>query len=142
MRALVGVMTLMAAATSGCTSAGPTAAGTASTSSVASPGFLPPQCEQRADELYRPVVPSTIETIGGRHMLTVACDGTHSIYIAARSTVDPTPLPGRLLCVSYRYMDQPRPAMPCLRPPCPERERVVDIVEARITSREAGCRTP
>jgi hypothetical protein len=141
MRALLGVLALMATAAKGCTSAGPTATA-ASALSVASPGFLPAPCEQRAGDLYRPVVPSTIETIGARHVLTVSCDGTHSIYIAASSTVDPTPLHGRVLCVRYRYVDQPRPLMPCLRPPCPERERVVDIVEARITSREAGCSTP
>jgi hypothetical protein len=142
MKALLGVLALMAMTAEGCTSVGPTATAAASTSSVAPPGFLPTQCEQRAGDLYGPVVPSTIETIGARHVLTVSCDGTHSIYIAASSMVDPTPLLGRLVCVRYRYLDQPRPVMPCLRPPCPERERVVDIVEARLTSREAGCRTP
>jgi hypothetical protein len=92
--------------------------------------------------MHRPVVPAIIETIGARPVLTVSCEGTHSIYIATSSTVDPTPLLGRTVCVRYRYVDQPRPLMPCLRPPCPERERVVDIVEARVTSREAGCGTP
>jgi len=142
MRALVAVIMLMATAGQSCTSAGSSASGAASTSPGAHASFLPPRCEQRADDLYRPVVPSTIETIGARRVLTVACDGTHSIYIAASSAIDLTPLLGRPVCVRYRYLDQPRPLMPCLRPPCPERERVVDIVEARITSREAGCGTP
>ena len=141
MRTLLAVIVLMATAQS-CSSASSSVSGTASTSPGARTGFLPAQCEQRAGDLYRPTVPSTIETIGARHVLTVSCDGTHSIYIASAPTVDPTPMLGRPVCVRYRYVDEPRPLMPCLRPPCPERERVVDIVEARVTSREAGCGTP
>jgi hypothetical protein len=141
MRVLLAVIGLMAAGQS-CTFAGSPASESTSTPPRARTGFLPARCEQRADDLYRPIVPSTIETIGERRVLTVACDGTHSIYIATVSTIDPTPLLGRSICVRYRFLDQPRPPMPCLRPPCPDRERVVDIVEARVTSREAGCGTP
>ena len=141
-RAFFAALALTATAAQSCTSAAPPPTGTASASAVVPSGFLPPRCEQRADDLYRPVVAATIETLGTREVLTVTCDGTHSIYVAARSTVDPKPLLGQPVCVRYRYVDQPRPPMPCLRPPCPDRERVVDIVEARATTREAGCGTP
>ena len=142
MSRLLAALALIVTVAQGCTSAAPPAAGAAPASTVAPAGFLPPRCEERADELYRPVVPATIEILGTRQVLTVTCDGAHSIYVAARSTVDPQPLIGRSVCVRYRYVDQPRPPMPCLRPPCPESERVVDIVEARVTTREAGCGTP
>ena len=141
-RALLAVLALMATAAQGCTSAASPPTSPAATSAVVPAGFLPPGCEQGADDLFRPVVAATIETLGSRQVLTVTCDGTHSIYVAARSTVDPMPLIGQPVCVRYRYVDQPRPPMPCLRPPCPDRERVVDIVEARVTTREAGCGTP
>jgi hypothetical protein len=140
-RALFAVIVSLAMAGHGCASANSPVAGSATPPDRAT-GFLPARCEQRADDLYRPVVPATIERLGTRPVLTVACDGTHSIYIKPGSTVDPTPLIGQPVCVRYRYVVEPRPAMPCLRPPCPDRERVVDIVEARLTSRAAGCPTP
>jgi hypothetical protein len=136
-RALVLGIVSLAIAGQGCASAGSPGAGSATPPDRAT-GFLPPRCEQRTDDLYRPVVSATIEMLGARPVLTVSCDGRHSIYIKSGSAVDPA-LIGRPICVRYRYVEQPRPVMPCLRPPCPDRERVVDIVEARPASGDAGC---
>ena len=120
----------MAAVSQSCASAGTSARSDPSPgtpqAAVGTASFLPPRCEQRVDDLYRTLVASKIEQLGTRYVLTVACEGTHSIYLAR-----------------YRYLDQLRPRMPCLRPPCPETERVLDIVEVRpAASPQAGCGAP
>lgn len=146
-RALSLLFIAMAAASQSCTTPGSVAssnppAGT-SQAAIGSTGFLPPRCEQRVDDLYRTLVASTIEELGTRYVLTVSCDGTHSIYLKPSQAIDFAKLLGWPICPRYRYVDQLRPRMPCLRPPCPETERVLDIVEVRpATSPQAGCGTP
>jgi hypothetical protein len=137
----------MAAVNQSCTSAG-SAAGTdpppgTSQAATGTATFLPPQCEQRADDLYRTLVASRIAQLGTRYVLTISCEGTHSIYLKPSQAIDFAALLGQPICARYRYVDQLRPRMPCLRPPCPETERVLDIVEVRpATSPQAGCGTP
>ena len=86
---------------------------------------------------------SKIEALGTRHVLTVSCEGTHSLYLARSQAIDIGRLLGRPVCARYRYVDQARPPMPCLRPPCPETERVLDLVEIRpAASPDAACGNP
>ena len=107
------------------------------------PGFLPAACEQRSGDVYRTLVASKIEALGIRHVLTVSCEGTHSLYLARSQAIDITKLLGQPVCARYRYVDQSRPQMPCLRPPCPESERVLDLVDVRpARSSQAACDNP
>ena len=138
----------MAAVSQSCTSASSSVAnsdpapGTAPPSATA-PGFLPALCEQRSGDLYRTLVASTIEALGTRHVLTVSCEGTHSLYLARAQAIDIAKLLGQPVCARYRYVDHPRPPMPCLRPPCPESERVLELVEVRpAASPHAACGNP
>jgi hypothetical protein len=130
----------------GCTSAGSPGVNSvapATASPATASGFLPAACEQREGDLYRTLVASTIEALGTRHVLTVSCAGTHSLYLARAQALEIAPLLGQPVCVRYRYVDQPRPAMPCLRPPCPESERVLDLVEILpAASTHAACGNP
>lgn len=146
-RALSLFLIAMAAVSQSCTSAGSAASSDPSPgapqAAVGTASFLPPRCEQRTDDLYRTLVASKIEQLGTRYVLTVSCEGTHSIYLKPSQAIDFAALLGQPICARYRYVDQLRPRMPCLRPPCPETERVLDIVEVRpATSPQAGCGSP
>lgn len=136
----------LAAVGYGCSSAGSPVAnsGPPSTAPPATgPGFLPAICEQRAGDVFRTLVASKIEALGTRHVLTISCEGTHSLYLARAQEIDLAKLLGQPVCARYRYVDQPRPPMPCLRPPCPESERVLELVEVRAAaSPQAGCGNP
>ena len=115
----------------------PPAAGTAPAPAA---GFLPAACEQRSGDDYRTLVASRIEGLGPRHVLTVSCEGTHSLYLARAQAFDLAPLLGQPVCARYRYIDQPRSPMPCLRPPCPDSERVLELIEVRpAPSPHAAC---
>ena len=106
-------------------------------------GLLPPACEARSGDVYRTLVASRIEALGARHVLTIACEGIHILYLGRAQPIDITPLLGQPICASYRYVDQPRSPMPCLRPPCPEGERVLSLVEVRsATATNAPCGNP
>jgi protein SCO1 len=108
-----------------------------------SPGFLPAECEARSGELRGAVVASRIDKLGTRYVLTVSCKGTHSLYLARAQPFDVATMLGQPLCVRYRYVDEPRAPMPCLRPPCPDRERVLELAEVRpAASPEATCGDP
>ena len=132
------VMTL----TQGCAGAGTPASG-ATLPGPDHGGFLPSRCErQRPDGLYETLVPSVIERLGTRYVLSVTCDGMHRIYLKPSSPIDFEPLIGQEVCPRYRYVQQIISPAPCLRPPCPDAiEMVLDIVDVRAPS-ASGCLTP
>jgi hypothetical protein len=146
-RRIVSLSLLWLAAGYGCSSAATPVASSDPTAAVppraTAPGFLPAHCEERSGDLYRTLVASKVEALGTRHVLTVSCEGTHSLYLARSQKIDIAKLLGQPVCARYRYVDQPRPPMPCLRPPCPESERVLDLVEVRpAASPHAVCGNP
>jgi hypothetical protein len=118
--------------------------GPASSGSAPGAGWiLSPRCERTREELSEVLVPSVIERLGTRYVLTVPCDGTHSIYIKAAPGIDLASLLGQPVCVRYRYVEERRVPSPCVRPPCPPAvERVLDIAEVRppvATARGQAC---
>jgi len=134
------------AAVYGCSSPGSSVANTDSPAAAppaTASGFLPAACEERSGGLYRTLVASRIEGLGPRHVLTIACEGTHSLYLAREQAIDIAKLLGQPVCARYRYVDQPRSPMPCLRPPCPDSERVLELIEVRpAPSPQAACAYP
>jgi hypothetical protein len=105
--------------------------------------ILSPRCERTRGDLSEVLVPSVIERLGTRYVLTVPCDGTHSIYIKGSPGIDLASLLGQPVCVRYRYVEERRVPSPCVRPPCPPAvERVLDIAEVRppvATARGQAC---
>ena len=99
-------------------------------------------CEVRTGDLYRTATAARIETVGGRPVLTLSCDGQRSIYLRVPSSVDLAGLAGQPSCARYRYVDQRRSPMPCVRPPCPDTERVLDLVDVRPAAGPAAICPP
>jgi hypothetical protein len=106
-------------------------------------GVLPSQCEkQRSDGLYEMLVPSVIERLGTRYVLTVACDGVHRIYLKPSASIDFAPFVGQRVCARYRYVEQIISPTPCVRAPCGDAiEKILDIADVWATP-PAGCPTP
>lgn len=105
--------------------------------------LLPEGCEQRLDDGYRTPVAARIQALGTRYVLTFSCQGIHAVYLARTQAMDYAPYVSQPICARYRYIEEARPSRPCLRPPCPDSERGIQLVEIRrAAGPEAACTSP
>lgn len=133
----------LSVAVHGCASATKPAASDEAPVAPVTRALLPEGCEQRVDDLYRTPSAVRIQALGTRYILTFGCQGMHGIYLARTQVMDYAPYVSQPICARYRYIEEARPSRPCLKPPCPDSERGIQLVEVRrANGPEAACTAP